>query len=121
METVVEAAEAGDERVLEALAETGHYLGVGIANIVNIFNPSLVVVGGALSLAADYLLPPIRQVVKERAMAWPRQAVQILVAAHRFDSVAMGGVALVLHDILSHPRLDLPRAHERPRRKGKDA
>lgn len=121
METVVEAAEAGDERVLEALAETGHYLGVGIANIVNIFNPSLVVVGGALSLAADYLLPPIRQVVEERAMAWPRQAVQILAAAHRFDSVAMGGVALVLHDILRHPRLDLPRAHERPRRKGKDA
>jgi predicted NBD/HSP70 family sugar kinase len=118
METVVAAAEGGDEYVLAALAETGHYLGVGIANLVNIFNPSLVVVGGALSLAADFLLPPIRQAVAERAMAWPRQAAQIQVAAHRFDSVAMGGVALVLHDILSHPHLDLPRSAIRPRQKG---
>jgi glucokinase-like ROK family protein len=118
METVVAAAEAGDEMVLAALRETGRYLGVGIANLVNIFNPSLVVLGGALSLAAEYLLPPIRSIVDERAMAWPRDAAQILAAAQRFDSVAMGGVALVLHDILRHPHLDVPRGQTRPRRKG---
>jgi predicted NBD/HSP70 family sugar kinase len=118
METVVAAAEAGDETVLAALRETGGYLGVGIANLVNIFNPSLVVLGGALSLAAEYLLPSIRAVVEERAMAWPRSAAQILAAAQRFDSVAMGGVALVLHDILRHPHLDVPRGQPRPRRKG---
>ena len=119
MESIMAAAEAGDEVVLGALHETGRYLGIGIANIVNVFNPSLVVVGGALSLAAEFLLPPIREMVDERAMAWPRQATQILVAAHRFDSVAMGGVALVQHDILSHPRLDLPRSGLIPRRKGR--
>lgn len=118
MESVVAAAEAGDEVVLRALAETGHYLGLGVANLINTFNPRLVVLGGALSLAADYLLPPIQAAVAERALTWPRQAAHITAAAHRFDSVAMGAIALVLHDILSHPRLDVRPGPGRTQRKG---
>ncbi len=113
MSMIVEAANAGDALVLRALDETGSYLGIGIANLINTFNPSLVVFGGALSQAADFLLPAIRRVVAERSMPWPREAAQILAAAHRFDSCVMGGVALVLHDMLSRPRLDTP-IHHRP-------
>ena len=110
---VVEAAKSGDAITLRALEETGLYLGIGIANLINTFNPALVVFGGTLSQAADFLLPSIQRVVAERSMPWPREAAQILVAAHRFDSCVMGGVALVLHDMLSHPRLDAP-IHHRP-------
>jgi glucokinase-like ROK family protein len=107
MPMIVEAASKGDALVLEALEETGMYLGLGIANLINTFNPSLVVLGGEMSLAADFLLPAIQRTVAERAIAWPLEAVQILVAAHRFDSCVFGAVALVLSDILSHPQLEM--------------
>jgi glucokinase-like ROK family protein len=105
---IVEAARAGDPLVLSALEEVGSFLGLIIANLINTFNPNMIVFGGALSLADTFLLPPIRRTVVERAISWAREAANIVVAAHRFDSCVMGGVALVLHDMLSHPRLDVP-------------
>jgi predicted NBD/HSP70 family sugar kinase len=105
---IVEAARAGDSVVLASLEEVGSYLGLVIANLINTFNPTMVVFGGALSLADDFLLPPIQRMVVERAIPWAREATQIVVAVHRFDGCVMGGVALVLHDLLSHPRFDVP-------------
>ncbi len=119
MPQILEAARTGDALVLQALEETGVYLGMGIANLINAFNPSLVVFGGVLSLAADYLLPAIHRTVAERAMPWPRQAARILISLHRFDICVMGAVALVLHDMLSHPRLDVAVAHGSADRKSK--
>lgn len=108
MPLIVDAARAGDEVVLKALDETGVYLGLVIASLINIFNPKMVVLGGVMSLAEDYLFPAIRRTLAERAIPWSYEAAQIVVAAYRFDSGAMGAVALVLNDMLSHPRLDAP-------------
>jgi predicted NBD/HSP70 family sugar kinase len=102
--TLLDAARGGDALVLEALRETGVYLGIGIANLVNLFNPALVAFGGSLSQAHDYLLPVAREVVRQRAMAELRET-RIVVSAFLQDACVMGGVALVLHDILSRPRL----------------
>lgn len=106
MPRIVAAARAGDALVLEALEEVGNYLGLVIANLINTFNPNLLVFGGELSLADEFLLPPIQRTLDERAIPEARQTTPIVVAAYRFDSCVMGGVALVLHDLLSHPRLD---------------
>jgi len=97
---IIQAAEEGDEVARRALEETGVYLGIGIANLINVFNPDLVVFGGILALASDYLLPAIRRTVAERALAWPRRMAEVKVSAHGFDACVMGGVALVLDDIL---------------------
>jgi glucokinase-like ROK family protein len=105
LETILEAAQAGDPVVLQALHETGVFLGIGIANLVNLLNPSLVAFGGRLSLAHEFLLPVAREVVKQRAMSELRQTAQIVVSSFRQDACVMGGVALVLHDLLSRPRL----------------
>lgn len=100
---IVQAADEGDEVARSALEETGVYLGVGIANLINAFNPDLVVFGGILALASDHLLPAIRRTVAERALAWPQRMAEVKVSAHGFDACLMGGVALVLDDILSRP------------------
>ena len=57
MRHVFEAAERGETAVLQVLDEVGRYLGIGIASLLNAFNPSLVVLGGVLSLAGPYILP----------------------------------------------------------------
>ena len=100
---IVEAAEESDEVAKQALEETGAYLGIGIANLINTFNPELVIFGGVLSLASNYLLPAVEKTLKERSLAWPRRMVRVMASSYGPDDCVMGGVALVLHDILSRP------------------
>ena len=111
--TILQAAQGGDAVTVEALRQTGTYLGIGIANLVNLLNPGLVAFGGSLSLAHEFLLPAARQVVQQRAMAELSQTTRIVVSSFRQDACVMGGVALVLHDILSRPRL-VPSAQASP-------
>jgi glucokinase len=58
---VVRAARDGDPEALEVMRIVGERLGVGIANVVNIFDPELVIIGGGVSLAGELLLAPARE------------------------------------------------------------
>jgi glucokinase len=58
---VVDAARAGDPEARECMRILGERLGVGIANVVNIFDPELVVIGGGVSLAGELLLAPAKE------------------------------------------------------------
>ncbi len=102
---VVEAAGQGDRVALEALRETGRYLGIGIANLINAFNPELVVFGGILSRAQEFLLPPIQEEVSRRALLWSQDKTRLVIARHGTDACAIGGVASVYHRLLSQPTL----------------
>jgi glucokinase-like ROK family protein len=100
---VVDAARAGDAVALDALEIIGHSLGIGIASLVNALNPELVVFGGILSLAGEFLLPVIEKEVEQRALKWNREAMQIVLARHASDACVMGGVAVVYQAILAQP------------------
>jgi glucokinase len=66
-QVVYEAAHDGDEYALEVVRETAKFLGAGVANIINIFNPQVVVICGGVTLAGDKLFVPLRSEVKRRA------------------------------------------------------
>jgi glucokinase-like ROK family protein len=100
---VVQAAESSDPVALKALQNVGEYLGVGVANLINIFNPELIVLGGALSLANEFLLPVIEDTVCESALKPPCENIHFAASAHGADACVMGAVALVLDDILREP------------------
>src|ERR1044071_4960913 len=59
-EHVVEAGRAGDEFARIVLSETAHYLGTGIANVVNLLNVEMVVLGGPVMAAGEFLVSAIR-------------------------------------------------------------
>jgi glucokinase-like ROK family protein len=103
MKHIVQAAIQGEPVVLKALDEVGRYLGIGIANLVNMFNPGLVVLGGVLSLVGPYILPRARQEIEQRAMAAARQSVEIKISIFKFDACVIGGVALIIQKILNNP------------------
>jgi glucokinase-like ROK family protein len=103
MTHVLEAAKHGDPAVLHVLDEAGRYLGIGIASLLNAFNPSLVVLGGMLSLAGPYILPRAQREVDMRALAPARTGVNIILSAFKFDACVMGGVSLIVREILSNP------------------
>lgn len=94
-----------------------------MANVINALNPSLLVFGGELSMAAEFLMPVVEQVVGERAMRWPADGAPIRAAAYGFDSCAMAGAAMVMHDLFSAAHLRLTTGVEcrRPVAKGASA
>jgi glucokinase-like ROK family protein len=102
-DSVVQAARSGDSVALEALQKVGEYLGIGVVNLINIFNPELIVLGGALSLANEFLLPAIENTVCESALKPSCEGVRFAASAHGENACVMGSVALVLDDILREP------------------
>jgi len=89
-EVIVQAAEAGDDVAQEILAEAGFYLGIGIATLVTLFSPNVVVIGGGVSKAGDWLLKPIREVVRQRCHVTPVERVRIELAMLGGDAGAIG-------------------------------
>lgn len=100
---VVDAARQGDKVALQVLDTVGHDLGIGVASLLNALNPDLVVFGGILSLAAEFLLPPVELELEQRALDWNRTATRVVPARHGFDACVMGGVATIYQTILAQP------------------
>ena len=92
---IFEAAQQGDELANELISRLGFYLGVGLANLVNIFNPELILIGGGVAKMNDLLLQPAISVVKERAFEIEANIVEIRPALLGDDSCLLGAVALV--------------------------
>lgn len=89
-EKVSLAAQAGDSLASEVILKAATYLGIGLANLVNIFNPEMIIIGGGIAKMGDLLLNPARQVVRERAFQLSAQAVQIVPAQLGDDSGVLG-------------------------------
>lgn len=89
------AAAAGDSLAMGVLAEAGRWLGIGLANVINILNPDLVIIGGGVAAAGELLLGPARREVAARAMPVPRRHVRIVPAALGRDAGPIGAATLV--------------------------
>ena len=95
-EHVLAAARHGDALALQLVEETAYYMGWGIANLVNILNPDIVLLGTIAVAAGDLLLNPIRKTVSEFAMTRPAEAVKIAPAQLGEALGDLAAVALVV-------------------------
>jgi glucokinase len=93
---VTELAHDGDAGALACMRRAGEALGVGIANLVNIFNPEVVVVGGGVIAAGDLLLEPARSTMLARALRPSRDLVQVVPARFGAESGMLGAAVLAL-------------------------
>ncbi|OGO43063.1 MAG: hypothetical protein A2Z05_03895 [Chloroflexi bacterium RBG_16_60_22] len=94
-ETVEKAARNGDGLAREVLARAAYYLGVGLANVVNIFNPEMVILGGGMAGMDDLLIDPARRLVAERAFPVSAGAVKIATARLGNEAGVYGAAAFV--------------------------
>jgi glucokinase len=92
---IADAATAGDTVALETLQEIGHYVGLGVANCINIFNPEIVVIGGGIAQAGDLLMAPIIRSAKVNAIKTLFSTCRIALAALGDNAGIMGAGALV--------------------------
>jgi glucokinase len=93
---IAKAAAEGDPVALETFEETGYYVGLGIASIVNLLNPEMVVVGGGVAQAGDLILEPIRRSARANAIKTMIDVCPIVPATLGDDAGIFGGASLVL-------------------------
>lgn len=93
---IAEYAEAGDAVCVETMLETGRWVGIGVANMINILNPEMVIIGGGISQAGEILWSPLLRTVKAHAIFESREACRIVPAQLGDDAGIMGGVTLAL-------------------------
>ncbi|HAL62079.1 MAG TPA: hypothetical protein DCP08_06705 [Chloroflexi bacterium] len=93
---VAQAAQEGDPLANSIFKEAGFYIGLGIANLLHILNPQLVILGGGVSKAGDLLFDPVRATVKARTMLSYQEGLQIVPTALGGDVGLLGAAAFVL-------------------------
>jgi glucokinase len=98
-EAIHGAAQQGDSLAKELIARTGYYVGVGLANLINIFNPELIVIGGGLSNIGDMLLKPAFKVAGERSFKEAFQAVRFASAGLGPNSGVLGAAAFAFQEM----------------------
>ena len=79
-EEAVRAARAGDARALRGLADVGRYLGIGLANMINVVSPDVIVLGGGVAAAGELLFDPIRAEIERRATMTDIEQVRLVAA-----------------------------------------
>jgi len=92
-QTVFEASKRGDPVAIEVVRDTAHFLGVGISNLINIFNPDTVVIAGGVTQAGDQLFDPLGVEVRRRAFKSAVEACRIVPGALPLSAGVVGAVA----------------------------
>jgi len=98
-EIVVEAARRGDKLAFNLMEKTGEYLGIAIANAINLFNPQLVVVGAGVSRAGNLILEPLKRTVRARALESASRNVKIVISELPDEIGALGAAILILKKV----------------------
>ncbi|GCE05185.1 ROK family protein [Dictyobacter aurantiacus] len=91
---VSQAAQAGIPEARDIIAGAAEGIGVGLVNVVHIFNPERIVLGGGVVQMGDMLLAPARRILQERAMKVPARSVEIVMAELGSDVGLVGAGAL---------------------------
>jgi glucokinase len=93
---VAQAADQGDVEATNILDEAMTYLGIGMANLVNLFNPELIVIGGGLTNMGERLFGPVRSIIDQRAFPASAQAVRVAPAELGDDVGVLGAAAVAM-------------------------
>ncbi|MBV8694004.1 MAG: ROK family protein [Ktedonobacteraceae bacterium] len=92
------AAKAGVPLAEEIVRTTAEAIGVGLVNIIHIFNPEMIILGGGVTQIGAMLLEPMQRVMRERAMQVPYEAVKIVLAQLGSNVGLVGAGALIYYN-----------------------
>jgi predicted NBD/HSP70 family sugar kinase len=110
MDGLLRDAAAGDPDALAALEETGRWIGIGLAGLVNTLNPSLVVFGGLFQRIHSFVAPIVEAELDRRALPAPRRLVRVVAGSLGAEAPLIGAAELALEPILADPAAWLRRS-----------
>jgi len=97
---VAQASRQGDPLAVGVLREAFEVLGIGILNLVNLYDPQAVVLSGRVALSGDLILSTIREILDERAVNPHKREIHVGLVAHGERAAMMGAIALILSELL---------------------
>jgi glucokinase-like ROK family protein len=100
-EMVFQSAKEGDPLALRIFRKTAEYIGIGIATLIDLFNPQAIIVGGGVSRSGEEFLDQIRESVKTHVIQRHNNFVKIIPATFGADAAVMGSVSLILEKVLT--------------------
>ena len=89
-----EKARKGNKKAIAIYREAGKYLGIALANIVNIFNPETIVISGGISNAGDLILKPAIREMKKRAFNFSQKNLKVVVSKLQENAGLLGAASL---------------------------
>lgn len=107
--TVLQAAKLGDKTCCAFVAELGEHLGLGLATLVNLFNPSLIVLDQCMEMAGKDLLEGIIRIVKMRALTRSTDDLVFQIGKLGIEGATVGAGLVVLEDLFEVPMFRPPR------------
>lgn len=111
---VLDLIRVGEPTVLEHLRAAGQALGGALASVVDILNPSVIVLGGRLGTEGEYLLAGVRDIVYRRSLPAATQDLQIVRSRAGMTGAALGAARLILDDLLTPARIAMTVAAQTP-------
>lgn len=103
---IVALVRSGDREAVQVVRQAGRDMGEVVAMIVNFINPSVVVVGGAMSAAGEHLIAGIREIVYQRSLPLATEHLRILPSAAGEQAGVLGAAALAIAHVLSPEEIE---------------
>jgi predicted NBD/HSP70 family sugar kinase len=103
---VIALAEQGSPAALRALAESGTILGMGIANLVNILGPELIIISGEGIAAGDFRLKPMMDALRQYTFNGLLEQVEIVVKPTDDRAWARGAASVAISKVFASPTID---------------
>ncbi|MBM7654976.1 glucokinase-like ROK family protein [Neobacillus cucumis] len=102
LESLIQLAEENDQNTIKLFEEIGQYIGYGINNIINSFNPRQVIIGNRLAMAQKWIEPAIRKTVKSSALSYNQSDNEILFSKLSTHSTALGVAAFAIENFIKN-------------------
>jgi predicted NBD/HSP70 family sugar kinase len=103
IETIVTRARAGDARTLTVLHDLGRWIGLGAANLANVFDPQVIILGGYFVHLGDWILPAAREALQAGTFAHIGDNLRLATSTLGFTAAAQGGAIHAIERVMSDP------------------
>jgi predicted NBD/HSP70 family sugar kinase len=103
VDAVLREAASGSETALAALDHVGRWLGIGLASLVNMLDPRLIVLGGLFGRIHPFVMRPLTVELDRRALAAPRALVRVVPATLGVDAPLLGAAEVAIEPLLADP------------------
>lgn len=100
LEELISLAQKKDEKAISLFKEIGSYIGYGINNIINTFNPEQIIIGNRLAMAEEWIKQPILDIVHSQSLFFQQIDLQIDFSKHTTHSAALGVAALTTENFI---------------------
>lgn len=100
LEEIIQRGQAGDPNAKKIFEDVAEVLGLGIGNLVNIFNPQRIILGWSLGQAYELLWPTLKESVCKNSLSDPAAKLEVIPTTNGADDCLLGCIALVLDEII---------------------